>query len=39
VARAFRELRLAGHVATSPDSIVILDAARLHDESWGSTVP
>ena len=36
VARTLRELRLAGLVATSSDSIVILDAARLHDESWGS---
>jgi len=36
VARALRELRLAQIVATSSDSVVILDAARLHDESWGS---
>jgi CRP/FNR family transcriptional regulator, cyclic AMP receptor protein len=36
VARTLRELRLAGLVATSSDSIVILDAARLHDESWRS---
>ena len=36
VARALRELRVAGIVATSPDSVLILDAARLHDESWGS---
>jgi CRP/FNR family transcriptional regulator len=37
VARALRERRLAGPLATSPDNIVILDPARLHDESWGST--
>jgi CRP/FNR family cyclic AMP-dependent transcriptional regulator len=39
VARALRELRLAGLLATSPDSIVILDPARLHDESWGLDRP
>jgi CRP/FNR family transcriptional regulator len=37
VARVLRELRGAGLVATGPDSVVILDAARLHDESWNST--
>jgi len=36
VARALRDLRVAGIVATSSDSVLILDAARLHDESWGS---
>ena len=36
VARALRDLRGAGIVATSSDSVLILDAARLHDESWGS---
>ena len=35
VARALRDLRLAGVVATSPDHIVILDPARLHAESAG----
>ena len=34
VARVLRELRVAGVVATSPDSVVILDPARLHDEAW-----
>ncbi len=33
VARALRDLRVAGIVATSADSIVILDAARLYAES------
>ena len=37
VARVLRELRLAGFVATGPDSVVILDAARLHGESWSPT--
>jgi CRP/FNR family transcriptional regulator, cyclic AMP receptor protein len=30
VARALRDLRMAEIVATTPDSVVILDAARLH---------
>jgi CRP/FNR family transcriptional regulator len=34
VARVLRELRTAGIVATATDSVVILDAARLHDEAW-----
>jgi CRP/FNR family transcriptional regulator len=34
VARVLRELRVAGVVATGPDSVVILDASRLHDEAW-----
>lgn len=34
VARALRDLRLAGLVATAPDSVLILDPTRLHDESW-----
>jgi CRP/FNR family cyclic AMP-dependent transcriptional regulator len=38
VARVLRELRLAGIVATSTDSVVILDAARLHDESYGDSL-
>jgi CRP/FNR family cyclic AMP-dependent transcriptional regulator len=37
VARVLRELRLAGLVATAPDSVVVFDAARLHSESWSST--
>jgi len=35
VARALRDLRVAGIVATAADSVVILDAARLYDESGG----
>ena len=38
VARVLRELRLAGIVATSTDSVAILDAARLHDESYGESL-
>jgi CRP/FNR family cyclic AMP-dependent transcriptional regulator len=34
VARILREFRLAGIVATAPDSVVIFDPARLHSESW-----
>ncbi len=37
VARILRELRLARIVATGPDSVLILDAAQLHDESWPPT--
>jgi CRP/FNR family transcriptional regulator, cyclic AMP receptor protein len=37
VARVLRELRLAGLVATAPDSVVIFDPARLHSESWSPT--
>lgn len=37
VARALRELRIAGIVATEADHIVILDAARLYTESGGRT--
>jgi hypothetical protein len=33
VARALRDLRLAGILATSADSIVILDPSRLYAES------
>jgi CRP/FNR family transcriptional regulator, cyclic AMP receptor protein len=36
VARALRALRVAGVVATGPDSVLILDPARLHEESWSS---
>jgi CRP/FNR family transcriptional regulator len=35
VARVLRDLRVAGIVATAADSVVILDAARLHTESVG----
>jgi CRP/FNR family cyclic AMP-dependent transcriptional regulator len=35
VARALRDLRVAGIVATAGDSVVILDPARLHAESGG----
>ena len=34
VARVLRDFRVAGIVATSSDSVLILDAARLHSESW-----
>jgi CRP/FNR family cyclic AMP-dependent transcriptional regulator len=34
VARVLRDFRVAGIVATSSDSVLILDAARLHGESW-----
>ena len=34
VARVLRDFRVAGIVATSSDSVLILDAARLHAESW-----
>jgi CRP/FNR family transcriptional regulator, cyclic AMP receptor protein len=36
VSRALRDLRATGIVATSTDEVVILDATRLFDESWGS---
>ena len=36
VARALRDLRVAGIVATASDRIVILDPARLYEESGGS---
>jgi CRP/FNR family transcriptional regulator len=35
VARVLRDFRVAGIVATSADSVVILDPARLHAESAG----
>jgi CRP/FNR family transcriptional regulator, cyclic AMP receptor protein len=35
VARAPRDLRAVGIVATAADSVVILDPARLHAESGG----
>ena len=34
VARVLRDFRMAGLVATAPDSVLIFDAARLHSESW-----
>lgn len=39
VARALRDLRALGIVATSTDSVVILDPARLHEEYWGGARP
>jgi CRP/FNR family transcriptional regulator, cyclic AMP receptor protein len=36
VARALRDFRVAGMVATTADSVVILDAARLYAESGGT---
>ncbi|HEY3895455.1 MAG TPA: hypothetical protein VGL88_08825 [Pseudonocardiaceae bacterium] len=39
VARILRDFRLARLVATSPDSIHILDPAGLHDQSWNPTAP
>jgi CRP/FNR family transcriptional regulator, cyclic AMP receptor protein len=36
VARALRDFRLAGLVATAPDSVLILDPTRLHEESWAT---
>ena len=35
VARALRDFRIAGIVATSSDSVLILDVTRLHSETWG----
>jgi CRP/FNR family transcriptional regulator len=35
VARALRDLRAAGIVATTADSVVILDPARLYAETGG----
>jgi CRP/FNR family transcriptional regulator, cyclic AMP receptor protein len=37
VARVLRDLRLAGIVATAPDTVVVVDAARLQRESWEPT--
>ena len=34
VARVLREFRVAGLVATSPDSVHIVEPAGLHDQSW-----
>ena len=39
VARALRDLRAVGIVATSTDSVEILDPVRLHEESRGSRRP
>ena len=35
VARVLRDFRVAGIVATAADTVVILDAARLHAETAG----
>jgi CRP/FNR family transcriptional regulator, cyclic AMP receptor protein len=35
VARALRDFRVAGMVATTADNVVILDPARLYAESGG----
>jgi CRP/FNR family transcriptional regulator, cyclic AMP receptor protein len=37
VARVLRDFRLEQLVATSPDSIHVLDPAGLHDQSWNRT--
>jgi hypothetical protein len=37
VARVLRDFRLDRLIATSVDSIQILDAAGLHDQSWKPT--
>ncbi len=34
VARTLREFRLAGLVATGPDSVLIVDPTRLHEQCW-----
>jgi CRP/FNR family transcriptional regulator len=39
VARTLRELRVEAIVATSTDSVVILDAQRLYEETWSSDAP
>jgi CRP/FNR family transcriptional regulator len=39
VARVLGDLRLRGLLATAPDSISILDAAGLYDQSWHATTP
>jgi CRP/FNR family transcriptional regulator len=36
VARALRDFRLAGLVATGPDSVLIVDPTRLHDHAWSA---
>ena len=36
VARVLRDFRVAGIVATTADSVMILDAARLYAESGGT---
>ena len=36
VARALRDFRVAGLVATSTDEVVILDAIGLFEQSWGA---
>ena len=37
VARALRDFRVAGLVATGPDSVLIVDPAGLHDRAWSAT--
>ena len=37
VARVLRDFRVERLVATSPDSIQVLDPAGLHDQSWNPT--
>jgi CRP/FNR family transcriptional regulator, cyclic AMP receptor protein len=39
VARVLRDFRVAGIVATSSDSLLILDAARLHNQTWDPAGP
>jgi CRP/FNR family transcriptional regulator, cyclic AMP receptor protein len=39
VARVLRDFRVAGIVATSSDSVLILDAARLHSQTWDPAGP
>lgn len=39
VARVLRDFRVERLVATSPDSIHVLDPAGLHDQSWNPTIP
>ena len=37
VAGALHDFRLAGLVAPAPDSVLILDPTRLHEESWSTS--
>jgi CRP/FNR family transcriptional regulator len=37
VARVLRELRTTGLVETTPEGLRVLDAARLHDQTWNPT--
>jgi CRP/FNR family transcriptional regulator len=38
VARVLRDFRVERLVATEPDSVHILDPARLHDQCWNPSV-